>query len=331
MADLRVTERLEDWLAGIADLTWIRLAGRDPSRVRIVSTLLHGNEPSSVRAIHRWLLLREVPATEVWLLLGAVRAAVVSPGFAHRFLSEDGDLNRCWQPPFATPRSRRAAELLAHFAGSGAEALLDIHNNTGHNPPYGVGPRDATAVLGLVSLFGEIFVHSPLQMGTLVEATAPHFPSVTIECGRSGDPEADEVAFRGLRQFLALDGLDDLATRSDRIRLLGDPIRVTLRAGARLRFAAERCPETDLTLDPEIDRHNFQLLEAGVPLGWLTRDPLPLLAHDASGVDRSGDLFLVDGHRLRVARPWVPVMMTTDPVAALSDCLFYAVQPRGRS
>ena len=328
VTDVRVATRLEEWLASLADLSWMRLAGRDGSRIRIVSALLHGNEPSSARALHRWLLQRAAPATEVWLLFGAVRAALAEPPFTHRFLPDEGDLNRCWQAPFASPSARRAEELLAAFTDCDAEALLDLHNNTGHNPPYGVGPRDDPAVLGLVSLFGELFVHSPLRMGTLVEATAPCFPSAAIECGRSGDPAADDVAFRGLRRFLELDSLAGLHAEADRIRVLGDPIRVTLRPGTRLSFESSPRPDADLTLDPEIDRHNFQPLEPGTRLGWLADGALPLSAHDASGTDRAAELFLVDGHDLRVARPWIPVMMTTDAHAATLDCLFYAVQPR---
>ena len=325
----RTPADLDRWLESLHDLTWIRLRGRDASRRRIVSTLLHGNEPSGLRALHRWLLLGREPATETWILIGAVRAARSHPGLTRRFLPEDGDLNRVWRPPYETERQKRVEALLMHLAASGAEALLDLHNNTGHNPAYGVGPSEDPRALDLVALFGRYFVHSPLQMGTLVEATAPYFPSVTIECGRSGDPAADRIAFRGLERFLALERLDELTGLSALVCRLGDPVRVTLRPDAALRFEPEPCPHADLTLDPEIDRHNFQLLEPGTRLGWLRTDALPLCAHGADGRDRAPDLFQVSAGELRVARAWMPVMMTTDPTAATSDCLFYAVKPRG--
>ncbi len=38
-------------------------AGRDPSRTRIVSTLLHANEPSGLIAVQRWLRSGSRPAT----------------------------------------------------------------------------------------------------------------------------------------------------------------------------------------------------------------------------------------------------------------------------
>jgi len=330
VADLSVPAGLEVWLAQLEDLSWLHVAGRDPARLRIVATLLHGNEPSGIRALHRWLRLGVEPATDLWLLIGAVRAALEPPVFAHRFLAAHGDLNRCWTSAPSDPRTRRVAELARALSRSNAELLIDMHNNTGHNPVYGVGPRRDAVVLAVVSLFGRRFVHSSLALGTLVEAMAPHFPSVTIECGRAGDPGADAAAFYGLSRVLALDSLTPLDAAYEDMQLLGDPIRVTLRAGTRLRF--DRAPDAaaDLTLDPDLDRHNFELLDAGAPLGWLRGDALPLCAHDASGVDRAHDLFASHEGRLAAARPWIPVMVTTDPIAARIDCLFYVVQPLAR-
>ena len=43
------------WLRQLGGPTAIRLSGRDRSRCRTVVTLLHGNEPSGVRALHGWL------------------------------------------------------------------------------------------------------------------------------------------------------------------------------------------------------------------------------------------------------------------------------------
>ena len=80
-------------------------------------------------------------------------------------------------------------------------------------------------------------------------------------------------------------------------------------------------------VDEEVDRHNFELLPAGAALGW-TRDgaPWPLAARGADGRDRSRDLFAVEDGRLVARTPMVPIMMTTDPRIAISDCLFYAVE-----
>jgi hypothetical protein len=36
-----------------------------------------------------------------------------------------------------------------------------------------------------------------------MEATAALCPTATVECGRAGDPAADETAHAGLQRFLA--------------------------------------------------------------------------------------------------------------------------------
>ena len=104
---------------------------------------------------------------------------------------------------------------------------------------FGTGPPNTRAgprEQALVAFFGSRFVASDLALGALVEATAASFPSVTIECGRAGDPAADRLALAGLRALLETDELASGETHP--IQLFGDPVRVCLRDGARLRFGA---------------------------------------------------------------------------------------------
>ena len=55
---------LPGFLGMLGGPTLIRLAGRDGSRTRVVTTLLHANEPSGVRAVLRYLREGERPATD---------------------------------------------------------------------------------------------------------------------------------------------------------------------------------------------------------------------------------------------------------------------------
>lgn len=319
-------ESPEAFLAWLGRPAWLRLAGRDRSRTRAVSTLLHGNEPSGLRAVHAYLRSGAVPAVDTIFFIGAVDAALAAPGFAHRQLPGARDLNRCFLAPPPGREGRLAREALALLRAAAPEALVDLHNNTGHNPPYGVGPRAGPLERRLVSLFGRRFVASDLALGALVEATASHFPSVTIECGRAGDAAADRVARDGLARLLEAEDLAGLACPP--LELYGDPLRVRMRAGARLAVAARPQAGADLTLDGEVDRHNFERLAAGHCLGWVREGAgLPVEARDAIGRERSADLFEVGGGELRTRCPLVPIMMTTDPAIAAQDCLFYAVTP----
>ena len=54
----------------------------------------------------------------------------------------------------------------------------------------------------------------------------------------------------------------------------------------------------------------------------------PLVAIDELDVDRAAELFAIEGNRLLVRRSFIPIMMTTDVVVAVADCLFYATTRR---
>lgn len=311
------------WLGGPA---WIAVPGRDRGRARAVATLIHGNEPSGVRAVHAWLRSGVVPAVDTVFWVASVEAALAAPGFAHRMLPGRADLNRCFLPPYAGPEGALAGAALERLRSVAPEALIDLHNNSGHNPAYGVGPSLDTAQLALTALFGRHYVHSDLELGALVEATRRDFPSVTIECGRAGDVTADAAAREGLGRFLSQDAVLEPRPAARDMDVLVAPIRVSVRPGVHVAFGAAARPDVAFTVAEDIDRHNFEQLPPGVPIGWVADGVWPLEAHDADGREVARELFEVADGALRARRSMIPIMMTTDATAALKDCLFYAVR-----
>jgi hypothetical protein len=315
-----------DWLGGP---TLLRLAGCDRSRVRGVATLLHGNEPSGLRALHAFVRRGETPAVDLVCFVGAVDAARRPPGFTARMLPGARDLNRCFTPPFLGPEGELAGEALRLLREAGCEALIDLHNNTGHNPAYGVATVADAARINLTALFGERLIASDLRLGTLTEATSGDFPSVTIECGRAGDPASDRAALAGLARYAAMEALETRRVQATHVTILEDPVRVCARPEVRLAFASEPVAGADLTLTDDLDRHNFELLLPGVPVGWVARGRRwPLEARGADGVEVSREWFVLRDQLLETRRAAVPIMMTVDVAVAKSDCLFYLVRPR---
>ena len=318
----------EDPLRFLEDLggpAVIRVPGRDRSRVRAVTTLLHGNEPSGLRAILRWLRDDVTPAVDALLVVASVEAARSAPGFAHRMLPGRPDLNRCFLGPFDTPEARLAQAILRVLRRADPEAVIDIHNNTGHNPPYGVGVEPTAEALWLTGLFGDRFVWSHLRLGALMEAISD-IPSVTTEVGRSGDPAADDVAYRGLARFLGAEKLFAPAGESPRVLVM--PMRARLRPGVTLVISDERSADASLTIRADLDRHNFENVAAGTEIGWSTCSALPLELIDDHARDRAEEFFELTDGVLRTRRALIPIMITTDPSAAESDCLFYVVRER---
>ena len=324
----RIPPTAEEFLDLLAVPTLISAKGHDTSRTRIVSTLLHGNEPSGLRAIRSWLATGRIPATNTLLFIAAVRTARLAPGFAYRFLPGRIDLNRCWFPPHTGCAGEFAGEVLRLFNQPLPESLVDLHNNTGHNPPYGVSPRVGPEERNLVAYFADRVVHSPLRLGTLVEATQDDFPSVTIECGRSGDPIADATALAGLERYLDDHRAEHLGANPPSMEVLTNPLRVTVRDGVDLAFGEGPVVDAEFTVARDIDRHNFERLGPGVPIGWLAAGagwPIEVVGPD--GRDVSQELFTLREAALETRRAITPIMMTTNRRNALDDCLFYVVDP----
>jgi hypothetical protein len=326
---LDVPADLTEFLLRLRGPTLFKLRGRSSQRRRAVSVMLHGNEPSGFAAVHALLRAGDVPAVDTLIFVGAVESAREPPPFSRRMLPGRRDLNRCFHGPFLDPDGELAAELLALLRAEHPEALVDLHNNTGHNPCYGLGLHLDGPHLALGALFATKYVHTQLRLGTLVEAMDSVAPSVTIECGRAGDPAADAAAEAGLRRFLHAERLDQVVVTPEHLTVLVDPVRVRVATGTALAFSAEPDSSVPLTLHPAIDRHNFQLVPAGTPVGWLRRDaPWPFEAIDDRGEDISRELFQRDGEVLLLASSRIPIMMTTSPAAVAADCLCYMARAR---
>ena len=318
----------EDFLAALDGPTVFRVPGRDRTRTRALVTLLHGNEPSGLRALHAWFRAGATPAVDVLCVIAAVAAARRPPTFSHRMLPGERDLNRCFRPPFVGAGGILAEDIVRMVRGARPEALIDLHNNTGHNPAYGVTVRSGAPELGLVSLFAERVVLSDLTLGALTEVLAHELPAVTIECGRAGDPASDALAFAGLTRFVEAVRLPLDAVPSG-VQVFEEPIRVGVRPGVRLAFAEAPVVDADLTLTSGVDQHNFSRLDAGTVLGWVRPSiRLPVEARGAASDDRAADLFEIVKDRLTTRIALVPIMMTTDIRVAVQDCLFYVVRDR---
>lgn len=306
----------EEWLEALSGPALITIPGRDEGPTRALSVLLHGNEPSGFRALHRYLREGREPARRTVCFVGAVDAAKAQ----QRYLADRRDLNRCFLAPSDDVDGRLAASYLEVLEREDPEALVDLHNNTGHNPAYGVLVDEEPRSYALVELFAPRGVINHLCLGTLIEAWQSRCPSVVVECGQSGDMEADEVAFAGLCRYLEA---DELPVAPRELMLYRNTVRFTLREGLVPVFANE--PAGALTLRPDVERFNFREVPAGTSLGWHAGEELPLLALGADGHDHAPELLELRGGELRARQGFRPIMMTTNPEVVRADCLCYLV------
>lgn len=127
-----------DFLRAAAGPTVIDVTGADQSRTLVISTLIHGNEPSGLFALHRWLLEGHKPATNVRIIISSITAALLEPTFSHRFLPHEEDLNRCFDKSGDRPEYKRAALIKSVILDAKPIAAIDLHNTSGSGPAFSV-------------------------------------------------------------------------------------------------------------------------------------------------------------------------------------------------
>lgn len=309
----------------------ISIPGRDRSRCRVLVTLLHGNETSGIKALYA--LLRDSlprgwqPAVDLHCYVIGREAALLDPAFTHRQVPGKRDYNRCFRAPWDVDEQGLVCRtLLDEIAALKPEVVIDMHNTSGEGPAFAVATRLARRHEPVVSLFTDRLIVTDLQLGALMETDTPDIPVLTIECGGAFEETADRFAWEGLQRFA---GQDDILSPVDSewgLDIYHNPMRLELDAPLHLAYADAPRPGADITLKVDIEHHNFGAVQPDTFLGWLSPSAARHLAvHDRVGRNHFQDFYRVENGRLFPRRPQKLFMITSNPVIASSDCLWYTV------
>ncbi|HIG40078.1 MAG: succinylglutamate desuccinylase/aspartoacylase family protein [bacterium] len=306
--------------------TWITLDGIDSSRRRAIVTLLHGNEPSGLKAIHRYLLGAEQPATNLGIFIVSVEAALHAPLLSHRNLPGEKDFNRCFSTmdptnQRTTDQEALADDILATLKQYSPEAIIDTHNTSAHSNPFAVAVSDDANVQQLSQMFTRRLVVLNLSLGALIEQNMD-CPVVTVEFGGLMDPLADQLARDALAAFIQSNEL--FQSQVEEMQILSHPLRLEIDKVTNLHYSASVQGEADITIFNTIDQMNFSRLEVGTVFGWLGPDGIrPLSVLDKHKQDISARLFKDhEGFLINIV-PMTIFMATTDAYIASNDCLLY--------
>ncbi len=321
----------EEFLENLGGPSCLLIDGHDTSRARAFVTLLHGNEPSGLHALRRFIAEQQQPAVNLLCVVASVHAALQKPSFSHRMLPRARDLNRCFRPPFDDEQGRLAEEILELLRLHHPEAVVDMHNTSGSGPAFGVVTHLDRQHDALISLFTRRLVVSHLNLGALMEISDVNCPTVTVEVGGRQDDEAHALAYEGLLRYATAEHVLAPEESVDwGLELFSNPIRLELQDGVTLAYGESPQPGHDVTLRSDIEHHNFGVVDASTPLGWITGDPRSLFrAIDAEGRCAVAALVRDDEGDLYPAMDMKLFMITTNAGIAQSDCLFYAVAADG--
>lgn len=294
----------------------LRHAGKPPL---FVSTLLHGNETSGWDAVRRIALSDEATEFSWMLFLGNVQAAAQGA----RSLPEQPDFNRIWQPSaeddetpagsdsdiwqedsHVHPSEAQLAEAVTQAARAARPFFaVDVHNNSGHNPPYSVITSLDETTLAAAAAFSPRAIHARQPAGVQTRRFARFCPAVTIETGQPEDPQSAERAEVYLLDCLRR-GQPPSAEHS-RLALFENTVRVTVRG--------------DVEPHPGLERLNFGVAAPGQCIAHRGE----LVAQDSQGRVVTEQYFEADGSATRLTRSVTLSMYTSDVAIARQDCLCY--------
>lgn len=323
LSDLSV----EAFLNQLKGPRYIVLNGFDNSRTRVFVTLLHGNEPSGVMALLRWLKQGRQASVRIVCILASVKTALEAPLFHYRTLPGVRDLNRCFQAPFEDTQGQLAKKILELIHHYRPEAVIDMHNTSGTGPAFGVATHDDKYHHALTLPFSDKLVITHLKLGALMDISEDHYPTVTIEAGGRLDQGAHEVAWQGLDYYFTEIDILKKNQNNKPVKLIVEPVRLEIRKGASLAYANTSNTEFDVTLIDTIDQLNFSVINPQTQLGWVNRGGLNnFVVSDCKQQSISKDWLRLEQGKLYPKIDVLFFMITTNPVIAIDDCLFYGIK-----
>ena len=318
-----------DFLKQLKGLSIFDIKGLDQTRTRVITTLIHGNEPSGFIACHLWLRSSDVPATNLRIIFCNPEAARTRPIFSNRYLAHSEDLNRYFSVPESDQSevAIRARKIQQAIKEVNPEAIIDLHNTSGASPAFSVAITEDDRTLDLVCLFTRNHILTGLTVGALMEQSFDA-PLATIECGGANEIYSHQVAADGIQAYISRENLFDRSFynhMAHRVEVHRDPIRVELVGEASVGFSHNRLPTTDITLNSDIEQLNRQKTSAGEFLGWCGENrTLPLQAIDEQGINQIENLIEQKNGCLFAKQSMQLFMVTTILEIATNDCLFYA-------
>lgn len=263
--------------------TLVEIPGVRPEPL-FVSTFLHGNETTSLDVLrHLARRTQTTPPRSLMIFVGNVEAAERGV----RRLEDGPDFNRIWAD------GPGAAHALAREVFEAARARrpfasIDVHNNTGKNPVYGCVSALRPADLFLAAAFSPVGVYYTNPPTTQSVVFSRLCPSVTLECGVSGDPDGVAAAINLIDRALDLDAFPEAPPPPDAVRLHHTIGRVLVEPDCSVSFGE---PGADLVLREDLEDLNFTPLPAGAFWARTRPGAPPLKVVDERGGDLTAEFF----------------------------------------
>lgn len=288
-----------------------------------ISVLLHGNEISGFLALQE--VLRPFscgavkPARSIFLFIGNVAAAAEN----RRRFDHEPDYNRIWNGGIL-PEQLMARRILQLMKSNGVFACIDLHNNTGKNPHYSCINKVAPDFLHLARLFSPSVVFFTEPHEVISKAFSRFCPSVTVECGLSGEREGTEHLVRYLETCLE-PGPVPGTIPEEPFSLYHTTAKISIKENVGFSFGTSP-GNNGITLVEKLDSLNFTSQPRGTLLGYSRCAETGLVVTSNGRHDVTEKYLRLEHGEIRTTRNIIPSMFTTDKTVIRQDCLGYIME-----
>ena len=296
-----------------------------------ISILLHGNEFSGLQIMQEILKKYQITGgyklpRSIWLFVGNVDAAQMGV----RVRDGQIDFNRAW-PGTPEPDSDTAIliqEVMDTITKEELFASIDLHNNTGQNPPYGCISVVNEKNKYLSSFFNHIAMVFQSPKGVSTMAFDNICPAITLECSTPGNVPAIKRAFELIDDLMHMDHFPEKPLPAHDLQLVKNSATVKVNENITFCFEDEEYSDSlgyDLTLVKNFDHHNFTLLEKNEVFAYSKIDK-PFLVISPTGQDITGEIIQNINGEISLKNALMPAMISMDKKIVLQDCLCYLLE-----
>ena len=279
-----------------------------------VSTLLHGNETSGWDAVRKFIQNRDLnqPENSLVVFVGNIEAAKTEK----RRLPHQNDYNRIWCGGISKEHCM-AEQVVSYIAQKKPYFALDVHNNSGPNPHYGVLTNQLAECKSRARQFSDLAILALEQDEILSRRMNEICPAITIECGVPGEPRSSEVVYDYLCELT--NPKSDTPTHTD-LSLYKAKYRVILKSATESGF--EDFPEFNCALDAS----NFALVEAGTLIATHASQNWFFEVTDFDGLDLTHEYLNFANGQVTLKQDTILGMFTRSPENILFDCVCYVLE-----
>ncbi|MEA3430143.1 MAG: hypothetical protein U9R08_02630 [Nanoarchaeota archaeon] len=296
-----------------------KVKGKDSSKAVLISSLIHGNEPSGFRAILKEINSEQQYPIDVYFFIGNVASAKIEPYFSNRLIPGKQNFNRTWVNNPQTELELTSRELLDFFKTLPLIAVLDLHSFTAQNTPPHCMTVDSKSS-EIAQKFVPYIFELDIPLGAMIEQTKD-IPSFVIECGTNNTQDADEFALKTLQRFFIEFKIKNGDNQNISKGIFSHATNIKIKQDVKIKFSDKK-EDADLTVRKDCQSLNITEVASHTIYGWgNSLDVFEM--KDKNGTVSPDTYFFIEDGKILFKKDIVPNFMATNQKIAKESGFYF--------